>query len=331
MGSATFFVFLLLFGFVVCSAFVGTLTTTMTRLQHLARQRHALFATLARYLVEKSISKDLAVRINRNAHFALAEKKLRIQEEDVELVQLISENLRAELHYEIHSPALTEYPFLRLFNMARPTAIQTICHTAISVTKLSEGDAVFSEMEVPTKPKMFFCVFGALRYYSVHYKVDEVVHVKHWVAEPVLWTTWTHRGTLRARHDSQVLRVDATLFAEIMMAVQMTAVMRGYAHRFVKILNDSETSEAITDLGPPIEDSRRISMETFQEGDKNFRIPPGWRFGLSDSRRRSSVTSIASMFSSRPSIVSTGDQDLVIPSRSSSRERTSFVQVKPCS
>merc|ERR1712061_268533 len=56
----------LVFAFVVTASFVGSLTTAMTRLQILASQRSAQFATLSRYLSDNGISRKLAMRVQRN-------------------------------------------------------------------------------------------------------------------------------------------------------------------------------------------------------------------------------------------------------------------------
>merc|ERR1712150_120471 len=69
-SARIFIVVVSLLGFLVCAAFVGSLTTAMTRLQLLANRRSAMFAILNRYLTENKISNDLCVRVNRNAEHA---------------------------------------------------------------------------------------------------------------------------------------------------------------------------------------------------------------------------------------------------------------------
>ncbi|CAE8584380.1 unnamed protein product [Polarella glacialis] len=96
-----FTVVVLIIAFVVGASFVGGLTTAMTRLQIIASQRSSQFAALNRYLSDCNISRLLSIRVQRNARHALKERKRNTPESKVELLQVISEPLRAEIHYEV--------------------------------------------------------------------------------------------------------------------------------------------------------------------------------------------------------------------------------------
>merc|ERR1712012_535655 len=148
----------------VSAASVGSLTTAMTQLQIIASKRATQFAALNRYLSDYGISHGLASRVQQNAYHALTEQKRHIPENNVELMALISDPLRSEMHYEVYAPILTGHPFFCLYNKVNHVGVRHICHTAVCAVSVSCGDVIFSEFEQPVSPKMFFVVGGQLGY-----------------------------------------------------------------------------------------------------------------------------------------------------------------------
>lgn len=57
---------------------------------------------------------------------------------------------------------------------------------------------------------MFFVTRGGMRY--VQNIATRYVTEGEWVAEPVLWCSWTHRGTLKAQCDCEILALPARRF-----------------------------------------------------------------------------------------------------------------------
>lgn len=137
-----FVVVVLILAFVVTASFVGSLTTAMTRLQIIASRRSGQFAQLNRYLADCGISSRLSLRVQRNARHALRERKRKTQETSVELLQLISDTLRSEIHYEQLSPTLLRHPFFNLYNRVHPCGLRHICHTS-SHSSASLGAMLF--------------------------------------------------------------------------------------------------------------------------------------------------------------------------------------------
>jgi len=199
----------LFFGFIISSSLVSSLTTAMTRLQMLSNQQSAQMSQLRRFLSNKGISRALAWRVQRNAQHILYEQKQNMPEHTVTLFKLISEPLKAEIHLEVYSEVLMAHQFFCCFRDISPAGIRKVCHTCVSVVSLSVGDVLFSEFEVPTQPRMFFMQSGLTKYQQE--ACDEAVNVQRpqWLCEPVLWTTWTHYGTLQAVTESTLMAVDA--------------------------------------------------------------------------------------------------------------------------
>uniref|UniRef100_A0A7S1AEY5 Cyclic nucleotide-binding domain-containing protein n=1 Tax=Noctiluca scintillans TaxID=2966 RepID=A0A7S1AEY5_NOCSC len=279
-----FVIAVLVLAFVTDAWVVGSLTTAMTRLQIIASRRSTQFASLNRYLADYGISPELKLRVQRNARHALKEQSWNIPETSVELLLLISEPLRTEIHYEVHAPVLTMHPFFRLYNSVNPSGVRHICHNVISQVSLSRGDVVFAELEVPVSPQIYFITRGELSYHQ-EVSVPERVGQDMWVAEAVLWTTWTHRGTLQVLTDCRMLALDAARFANLMGTFPTQHVV-AYAERFVQHLNETGSDDVLTDLGD-LEISREAAISAFYDVDGKVDVPWEWS---SWGRKRGSST-----------------------------------------
>lgn len=269
--------------FVANAWFVGSLTTAMTRLQIIASQRSAQFAALSNFLADYGISRELAMRVQRNARHALDEQKRNTPESSVALLSLISDRLRAEIHYEVHSKDLCVHPFFQLYNDASPLCLRLVCHSAISGLFLSRGDVLFSEFEVPPIPQMFILLSGKLSYAQCLGGISEV-GPKSWISEALLWTTWVHRGLAQATAECRLQVLNAPRFADIVgMYRSPKRYAFKYAGRFVQMLNRAEESE-LTDLGDP-DLGFVLANEVFQEEDRDQLCTGNIRSTIRGSRR----------------------------------------------
>jgi len=261
----TYAIFSLLLAFVVASIFTSSLTSSITRLHIIRGVEHSNFARLREYLVQKSISRDLMMRIQRNAHYVTKEDRSSMQESNVHLLRIVSEPLRAELHFEVHCPVFADHPFLGLYCQKCPLAMRKICHTAISMRQMAAGDTLFTIGELPNPPQMFFVVKGTLRYVeevseagssSFGCDLSEGIEVSEgmWLSEGTLWTAWMHQGRVTAATECQILSLDAKQFQEIaaqFVSGDADCDPRTYATQFVGLLNTSENR--VRDVGGPEE------------------------------------------------------------------------------
>jgi len=267
----------LLFGFVVASSFISEITTLMTRLSIIASQKTSRFKELNKYLQEHGISQLLASRVHINARYALSELGRNCHEEDIELLQLVSQPLRVELHFEIHSPTLRAHPLFRRLLVLAPRSMRQVCHQAVGNLFLSEGDVLFSRGEVPDHPQMLFLTCGDLAYTTEvdTSGVDEgseeqtrAVGPGEWACEQVLWTSWVFHGTLYASGASQLLTVDAARFQTVLSgsACQGSGLdIAKYAREFIKQLNQRPNSRS--DLGSAEDTENRVILA---EGTSGF-------------------------------------------------------------
>jgi hypothetical protein len=235
--------------------FVSSITTAMTRLHIIASQKSSQFSALKRYLSDNKISRELAAKVQRNAHYALTEKKRNAPESSIELLMIISDPLRSELHYEVYSPILLVHPFFKCYAEIQTVALRKICHLAIGRLSFGTGDIVFTDGESPAVPRMYLVVKGKLLYVQEHYQDatfrseaerKTIVEKQDWLSEAVLWTEWTHVGTLKAGVDVQLLTLDAQKFLNV--AVKFPSLeVKTYATGFIELLHASKMTD-LTDV-----------------------------------------------------------------------------------
>merc|ERR1712203_1252749 len=87
-----------------------------------------------------------------------------VNEDEVELLKIISEPLRVELRFEANSPQLKQHPFFFCLSVLMPAAMRRICHSAITTLQISRGDVLFNQDERQVHPTMYFLSAGSLQY-----------------------------------------------------------------------------------------------------------------------------------------------------------------------
>lgn len=264
MSERTYAVIVLLLTFLFSSMFVSSITTSVTQLQLSKTASASALSTLRRYLVDADISTSLAVRVLRNAQHLINEQKRNVPEQRIELLAVVSEPLRAELHFEVHGRVLREHSFFDCYTDINPQGIRKVCHMAVHSSHVSRGDIIFSDLETPAWPRMFFIVSGKLHYKQVEEK-PRVLQKDQWAAEAVLWTLWMHVGTLRAMGESDILAVEAEKFQHIISPFPTNHAFL-YATAFVECLNNVD-EDLLTDLDAKLVDPylKQIFPERFHE------------------------------------------------------------------
>jgi len=203
-----------IFGFITASLFLGSLTSSMTQLQIIGTNQSQQLAILRKYLRQNQITNKLALRVQRNAKHVLQEQQRFMPEASVELLALVSEPLRVEIHFEMYSVVFQKHPFFAHYIEACPQVMRKVCHEAMSSLPVSRGDIIFNAGEIPSHPKMYFIGKGDFKYTSMF---DDEVSITEgsWLAEATLWTSWMHRGALVASGECRVFVLDAKSFQRI--------------------------------------------------------------------------------------------------------------------
>merc|ERR1711862_676735 len=147
----------------------------MTRLHIISSNESEQVMVLRRYLRQNGVSKKLAVRVQHNAQHALQERRRFMPEGSVELLGIVSEPLRVELHFEIYSGVLAAHPFFARYIEECPQIMCRVCHCAMSELLVSHGDTIFTAGETPQYPKTYIVCSGTLQYVSLTGNVARVV------------------------------------------------------------------------------------------------------------------------------------------------------------
>eukprot|EP00927_Polykrikos_kofoidii_P000858 TRINITY_DN10325_c1_g1_i4.p1 TRINITY_DN10325_c1_g1~~TRINITY_DN10325_c1_g1_i4.p1 ORF type:complete len:799 (+),score=125.81 TRINITY_DN10325_c1_g1_i4:64-2460(+) len=262
-----FTVCVLYIAFVCQIWFVGSITTRMTHLEITATRLSSMFFALDRFLSLTGVSRELSVKVHRNARYALLEQEKNTQEEHIELLQVIAPPLLVELHYEIRCPLLQAHPFFKCYNEISPSSLRKVCHQAITFINMSSGEVFFHEEEIATEPRMYFPYQGEFEYRkgSNPYSSDQKILPRTWLAEPCLWTEdWVHFGTLIAASEHCVMMaLDAVKFQDIMSTFGSPHV-RGYAEDFVCELNTMDRA-SFTDVGEITPWLARLIQRSFSD------------------------------------------------------------------
>lgn len=252
----------LLFGLIIFSSFVSSITTAMTRLKHLSSNADKQLSVLRRYLRQRKVSSALSVRVQKYCEFMLMTKQQQIQEKDVAALKVLSLPLQERLALETHEPILTQHLFFRRWCVKHRTAFQMICHNVLSQMYLSISDCLFSAGAVATS--MFFVVDGQCVYswnpealLKTQQNKDVVgcyneksVTAGQFLCEAALWVPWHHVGTLHTTTVCELMLVSAEKFAVISRQNKEAHRMsQNYARAFLKVLNETEDVTDLTQTG----------------------------------------------------------------------------------
>lgn len=246
LAERIFAIVVFLLAFLLSSVFVSSLTSSMTQFNMIANHHSQKLSTLRKYMQQNKISKQVAMRVQRNAQFALQEQQRFMPEDQVVVMEIISEPLRVEVHFEMYSAAVNVHPFFDRYIEECPQVMKKVCHRAMSMLQVSCGDILFSPGETALQPRMFFVISGGLHYVAASADVF-VVEERTWISEAVIWTTWMHRGQLTAQRECRLCIIEAPAFQQVVSKFEHPDFdPRYYAAAFVKDLNSHLTD--IVDL-----------------------------------------------------------------------------------
>lgn len=237
-----------LMAFFLASVIVSSITSNMTQWQIISASQSTRLNMLRDFLIDHHISRKLAMKIVRSAQLAVEEQKKSTPEQSIELLTMIPEPMKLELHHELYMPNLDAHPFLRRYSVLCQKTMQGVCHHALSRVTIVEGETLFAENEVAPNPTMYFVLSGKVVFVR-GYRECTPVTCPAYLCEPALWTPWFHQGTLVAKKDSVLLSLSAEKFQEVVVAAPIRDynICMQYAHAYLHALN-KVLDEELTDL-----------------------------------------------------------------------------------
>lgn len=216
-------VFFALIGF---SSIVGSVTNSVAQLQALHGNSRRQFWLLRKYLNEKGIYEPTRTRLFSFLEHEVERRRKDIKEEDVRLLSLLSSPLQNLLAYELHRGPMTGHPFFSLLDQHMQPVMYSLCHTAMKFKHFAMEDMCFVEAE--GGKFMWVLIEGSFSYIRAAnlYKLSTP---GTWLSEPVLWTSWWHRGNLEAASTSGQLA--------FVSPSAMVNCFKTYAMKYVRVLN----------------------------------------------------------------------------------------------
>jgi len=248
-GTERFFIIIVwVIAFMGAAIIASILTSSLVQAHIIGGSQARQLATLRKYLNQNTISKNLALRVQRSAKHAISGD---LSPDAVDLLQVVSEQLRLEMHFEMYSDLFRAHPFFDQCIVACAQVMRRINHQATSTLLLDAGDVLFSKGEAPAEPKMYFFFKGTLEY-TPPAGDPIVLGERQWIAEPVLWLQWVHRGQLKAISDIKVAKLDARKFQDIMDRFKEVFPPgfnpKVYANDIANALNNQPNLDQVNDL-----------------------------------------------------------------------------------
>jgi hypothetical protein len=224
------------------------LTSSLTQQYIIGGSGARQMATLRKYLTQNKVPKNLMKRLCRSAKHAMTSD---LNPDSVDLLHVVSETLKMEMHYEMYGRALSCHSFFIEFMQECNQVMRRVCHSCMSMLLVDSGDVLFRKGDEPVDQRMYFIVGGILEYLDKYGEVHQVVE-KQWVAEPALWTVWKHQGTLTAVTDAKMAVIEADAFMEICGQYMKKSHGKGfnpklYAETFINDLNNAESWSDLQD------------------------------------------------------------------------------------
>jgi hypothetical protein len=179
-----------------------------------------------------------------------------VQRATLTILAGLSEALSNELTYELYSALLVAHPFVRYLHEEMQVMMHRLCQSFIKMQSFAEHEVLFSPTELGKK--VYVIRNGELQYTQLGSKtfIDPPPRAEEWVAEPIMWTQWRHRGTFVAFTPCDLILLDPEQLAAVMTQhPRPWCFAKCYATQFIDYLNID-----LNDLSDFIRDSDFVTV-----------------------------------------------------------------------
>merc|ERR1712137_1199830 len=153
------------------------------------------------------------------------------------MLNKLSDELKNELARQLHRLYLVQHPFFQLLDDELTQTMVLICSTALKEILYADGEIIFGVAELAEW--MYVLKSGESEYTRMGGDVLELApQPRETIGEAVLWTSWVHRGSLRALTPTTMLCLDPDKFCEAVFVDQRPwFIAVDYGGRFLDFLN----------------------------------------------------------------------------------------------
>eukprot|EP00928_Gymnodinium_smaydae_P006324 TRINITY_DN12231_c0_g2_i1.p1 TRINITY_DN12231_c0_g2~~TRINITY_DN12231_c0_g2_i1.p1 ORF type:complete len:672 (+),score=137.24 TRINITY_DN12231_c0_g2_i1:319-2334(+) len=235
-----FSILVLLFAMVAFSSIVASITSAMTNLRNLASDSNKQFWLLRRYLRQRKISSDLCGRIVKFLEYQQEKQSTVVQVSSIKIMSGLSEELSREMAHSMHAIFLVSHPFFMHLEVTMQNMMHRLCYLALKHQSYAENEIIFNCGD--ESHCMFFIKGGEQSYkFSNGERLDPPPMPKEWASEAILWTSWRHRGILRAEKASEFIQLPPSKFMDVMgVHPKPWALCQSYAPKFVMFLGSAQ-------------------------------------------------------------------------------------------
>mmetsp|Transcript_75927 Transcript_75927/g.180497 ORF Transcript_75927/g.180497 Transcript_75927/m.180497 type:complete len:1076 (-) Transcript_75927:92-3319(-) len=244
-----FTVVCLVLGILCSGSIVSTLTAKMMQIMMANQDRNKKLQVLRKFLWQKSISKPIAVQVQKMVLDRLAAGRP-LTAQDVPALNLLSLALRASLQDELCRPHLSNHPFVRVVFQVDSGLCRDMCAQAVDFIVLPVEDNLF--LSGSAASHTYLVVGGRLRYIQtpqssmVQCTTETFAEKDSWISEAALWTHWTHVGTVEASTVTELMRINASEMVSILQKNQVVFLLAAdYCRAF---------ANKVTTAMPPVAD-----------------------------------------------------------------------------
>lgn len=267
VAERVFAISVLVFGLVLFSSIVGSITASMTQLRGMSEEKSKQFWLLRRYLRQRGIDAQLCFRVLRYIEYSLQSQKDLVSEQRIWVLSHLSSQLRDELNFEVSFSCMNNHPLFVRQSCVADDMMSRLSRTALSQQSLAPGDLLFSAGTQATH--MHMMVTGVLHYVKAQDFLAEEepneVCAGDWACEVALWTAWTCVGTCRAVQECRLVQIEAISYGEaVKKDAAVWSLVARYARNYLKWLNARQRG-ALTDAAK--KDAMLTLMDSFLEDD----------------------------------------------------------------
>eukprot|EP00913_Durusdinium_trenchii_P017978 g16895.t1 len=126
-----FTVLTIILGLISFSSFVSNITTSMTQLRNLNSEKHKLQSALRTYFSQNEVPPEVSKCIYDWIHSHRKMHRVRVHEQDIELLAEMPERLRFKLREAVYRPLLCRHPFLQEWCEVDQRGFDRLCHQAL--------------------------------------------------------------------------------------------------------------------------------------------------------------------------------------------------------
>eukprot|EP00932_Pfiesteria_piscicida_P011897 SRR837773.23152.p1 GENE.SRR837773.23152~~SRR837773.23152.p1 ORF type:complete len:360 (-),score=83.37 SRR837773.23152:16-1068(-) len=220
-----------------------TVANLLVQLQAQQREKGKRQKLVREFLGRHGISSVLSIRVHRHLDRTQPERV----RDNAEQLRTLAAELMMDLLEELHVPPFAAHPFFVNLRSKHPHLVRELCHEALHPLLKAPDDVIFMAGEVCSK--MYVIISGHVQYSATVPQRDapagamptivkRTLRGGQWLSEAALWTSWVHRGELRAVTDCLLFALDASGFARVISSHKSAHnYAAAYARKFVEGLN----------------------------------------------------------------------------------------------